>query len=77
MYHPAIFELLVKERERELMNLIKNEQMIREIKRAKPEKPRFRERICIRFAEFLISVGSKIKQRYKPVICPCAETLEK
>ena len=77
MYHPTILELRVKERERELMNLIKNEQMIREIKRAKPEKPRFRERICIRFAEFLISTGSKIKQRYRPIIYPCAETMEK
>jgi hypothetical protein len=75
-YHHTLLELMAKERERDVMNFIKNEQMIRNIRRAKCVRSRFRERISIRFADLLIAVGSKIKERYKPMMYQCTETLD-
>lgn len=68
--HPIILEHRIKEQQNDLLKYMTNERRIRGIKSAGPGMT---DRLFIRFAEFLISWGMKIKERHQAIISSCAE----
>jgi hypothetical protein len=70
MYNPDVVLIMVKEHQRELLEEAKRVRLVRE---AKPANHGFVDHLLADIGGLLISAGTKLQARCKPVMACCAE----
>ena len=73
MFNPTMLLMISKVHQNSLLEEAKKNQMLKATRSA---KPRLQERLCVRIGDFLISAGLRLKQRYKPAMCPGPEAYQ-
>jgi hypothetical protein len=70
VYNPGVVLIMVKERQRELLEEARHIRLTQGVKRA---RLRFVDRLLADTGSLLISVGMRLQARCKPVVACCAE----
>ena len=65
--------IIVKEHQN---NMLEEAKKYRMLKAARAASPRLQERLFVRVGDFLISAGLRLKERYKPEMCPELEAYQ-
>ena len=67
MLDPTMLAMLAKEYQNRMLEEAKRYRMLKATRAA---RPRLQQRLLMRFGDFLISAGLRLKERYKPAMCP-------